>query len=108
SIITPYALLTKDNLNQYYREKEKGWELERRHAVTIKEWTRELPAGFEKKEIAFVILHQTHEWYQNVARAMQHRAAEFGIRVAVKNLKDDLETEIKELRRLIGKLAASQ
>ena len=39
---------------------------------------------------------------------MQRRAAEFGIRVTVKNLKDDLETEIKELRRLIGKLAASQ
>jgi DeoR/GlpR family transcriptional regulator of sugar metabolism len=108
SIITPYALLTKDNLHQYYREKEKGWELERSHTVTIKEWTTELPAGFEKKEIAFVILHQTHEWYQNVARAMQQRAADFGIRVAVKNLKDDLETEIKELRRLIGKLAASQ
>jgi DeoR/GlpR family transcriptional regulator of sugar metabolism/DNA-binding LacI/PurR family transcriptional regulator len=108
SIITPYTLLTKDNLNQYYQETERGWELERSHAISVHNWTHQLPPGFEKKEIAFVILHQTHEWYQNVARAMQRRATEIGIHFTVKNLKDDLETEIKELRRLIGKLAASQ
>ncbi|MCC6805473.1 MAG: hypothetical protein IT319_21515, partial [Anaerolineae bacterium] len=107
-IITPYALLTQANLHQYYRETEAGWELEPSRMVTMPDWAQQLPPGYDDKEIAFVILHQTHEWYQNVARAMQQRAADFGITVTVKNLQDDLEIEIKELRRLIGKLAASQ
>lgn len=107
-LITPYALLTKANLHQYYRETETGWELVGAPVVKVPGWAIQLPSGFEDKEIAFVILHQTHEWYQNVARAMHRRAAEFGITFRVKNLKDDLQDEIKELRRLIGKLAASQ
>ena len=108
AIITPYALLTKANLREYYRETENGWELSPDHVVEMREWVKQLPPDFEDKEIAFVILHQTHEWYQNIARAMQKRADEFGITVTVKNIKDDLQVEIKELRRLIGKLAASQ
>lgn len=107
ALITPYALLTKANLHRYYRETESGWELVEAPSVNVPGWTT-LPDGLGERQIAFVILHQTHEWYQNMARAMQRRAAEFGIALRVKNLKDDLQDEIKELRRLIGKLAASQ
>ena len=107
-ILTPYALLTGANLNDYYRETERGWELVEAQMVRMPGWAKQLPPGFEKKVVAFVILHQTHEWYQNIARSMQRRAADFGINVTIKNLKDDLQVEIKELRRLIGKLAASQ
>lgn len=107
AIITPHALLTADNLHDYYVRQGDGWELDPARLVTVPEWTRSLPEGYEGKEIAFVILHQTHEWYQHVARAMQRRAADFGITVSVKNLRDDLEVEVRELRRLIGKQAAS-
>jgi DeoR/GlpR family transcriptional regulator of sugar metabolism len=108
TIITPHVVLTKHNLYHYYRETEKGYELEQAHVVTKPDWATALGKDYKDKEISFVILHQTHEWYQNIARAMERRATEFGIRVTVKNLKDDLETETRELRRLIGKLAASQ
>lgn len=108
AIITPFALLTADNLGDYYRQKGDSWELDPARMVSVTEWARTLPDGYEGKEIAFVILHQTHEWYQHVARAMQRRAADFGITVSVKNLRDDLEVEVRELRRLIGKQAAAQ
>jgi DeoR/GlpR family transcriptional regulator of sugar metabolism len=107
-IITPYAILTHENLRDYYHRRGDRWELDGRHMFPVPGWAQQLPAGYEGKEIAFVILHQTHEWYQHVARAMQQRADHYGIRVAVKNLRDDLEVEVRELRRLIGKLAASQ
>jgi DeoR/GlpR family transcriptional regulator of sugar metabolism len=107
-LITPYALLTKANLSQYYRETEVGWELVGAPAIHIPGWSAQLPPDLEDKEITFVILHQTHEWYQNVAQAMHQRAAEFGISLHVKYLRDDLQDEIKELRRIIGKFAASQ
>lgn len=108
AIITPHALLTADNLHQYYTRQGDRWELDPAHLVTVPGWAQSLPEGYAGKEIAFVILHQTHEWYQHVARAMQHRAADFGITVSVKNLRDDLEVEVRELRRLIGKQAAAQ
>lgn len=108
AIITPFALLTADNLRDYYRQKGDGWELDPARMVSVAEWAQTLPDGYEGKEIAFVILHQTHEWYQHVARAMQRRAADFDITVSVKNLRDDLEVEVRELRRLIGKQAAAQ
>jgi DeoR family fructose operon transcriptional repressor len=107
-LITPYALLTKANLSQYYQETEAGWELVGAPAINVLGLKTQLPSGFEDQEITFVILHQTHEWYQNVARAMHQRAAEFGISLRVKNLRDDLNDEVKELRRIIGKFAASQ
>ena len=108
-ILTPHAVITSANLGDYYRETASGgWELEPSHMVTAKGWAKELPEGFADREIGFVILHQTHEWYQSMARAMQRRATDFGIKVNVKNLHEDLQTEIRELRRLIGKLAASQ
>jgi DeoR/GlpR family transcriptional regulator of sugar metabolism len=107
-LITPYALLTKANLSQYYRETETGWELVSTPAINMPGWDIQPPSGFEDSEITFVILHQTHEWYQNVAQAMHKRASEFGITLRVKYLRDDLQDEIKELRRIIGKFAASQ
>ena len=107
AIITPYAVLTAENVRDYYWQKGDGWELDPARMVSVPEWAQALPQGYEGKEIAFVILHQTHEWYQHVARAMQRRAAEFGITVSIKNLRDDLEVEVRELRRLIGKEAAS-
>ncbi len=107
-LITPYSLLTKTNLSQYYRETSTGWEFIGAPTITMPGWANQIPSSFEDKEITFVILHQTHEWYQNVARAMQQRADGFGIILRVKYLRDDLQDEIKELRRIIGKFAASQ
>ncbi len=107
-LITPHALLTKANLSQYYREISTGWDLVGAPMVTMPGLANQIPSGFEDKEITFVILHETHEWYQNVARAMQQRADAIGITLRIKHLSDDLQDEIKELRRIIGKFAASQ
>ncbi|MBA3873910.1 MAG: substrate-binding domain-containing protein [Anaerolineae bacterium] len=107
ALITPYALITKANLHQYYIENSTGWALVSAPAISISDWNNPIYFDFEGKEITFVILHQTHEWYQNVARSMQQQADTFGIKLRVKYLTDDLQDEIKELRRIIGKFAAS-
>jgi DeoR/GlpR family transcriptional regulator of sugar metabolism len=53
-----------------------------------------------------VIHYRTHEWYQNVAAAMQEHAARLGIALSVVDVNDNLQAESRELRRLIGKMAA--
>ncbi len=108
ALITPHLLLTKNNLAQYYRETNNRWELIGIPDVSLSQLANNVSSDYKGKEITFVILHQTHEWYQNVAQAMQERADAFGITLRIKYLRDDLLDEIKELRRIIGKFAASQ
>jgi DeoR/GlpR family transcriptional regulator of sugar metabolism len=107
-IITPSTILTADNLGDYYTPSKEGWILNR-HAVDQLEqthWTSPLPPAAEKR-VSFVIHYRTHEWYQNLAKAMQECASQLGISLSVEDLNKDLKAEIKELRRLIGKIAAT-
>lgn len=108
-VITPHALLTADNLSEYYRETQDGWAVipaawGRLHTPA---WIAEISPLTEEREVSFVILYRTHEWYQNLSRAMARYAADLNIRFTVRDLADDLKNEIRELRRLIGKVAAS-
>jgi DeoR/GlpR family transcriptional regulator of sugar metabolism len=103
-IITPCAVITTDNLSQFYGA---DWTLDldavRRLPQT--HWETPLPPTLHRR-VSFVIHFRTHEWYQTVARSMQERAREVGISLTVQDVNDDLKAEIRELRRLIGKKAA--
>ena len=107
-VITPSALLTADTLTDYYTPGSQGWSLNPQAVAALDQtrWTGPLPAA-QNKRISFVIHYRTHEWYQNLAHAMQVYGAQHGVQVAVEDVKDDLRTEIRELRRAIGKLAAT-
>lgn len=107
-IITPRAILTPDNLADYYVWNGQDWELlpARKAALLPAGWPDDLPAA-PNNSISFVILYRSHEWYQNLAKAMRIRADELNIDFDVRDVKDDLHAEIRELRRMIGKLAAS-
>ncbi len=108
AVITPYAILTNDNLTTYYRRHDHEWGLipERLPELLTSEWLA-ISQQIVRRTLSFVILYRTHEWYQNVARAMQARAITHSIHLQVRDWKDNLRDEIQELRRLIGKLAAS-
>ncbi len=108
-VITPHALLTADNLSQYYRETRDGWVFrpDTNLNMNMPVWATDVRPLPEEREVSFVILYRTHEWYQNLARAMARYASDLNIKFTVKDLADDLNDEIRELRRLIGKVAAS-
>ncbi len=106
-IITPHAILTPDNLADYYAWNGQDWEiLPARHAGLLPAgWPVDLPAAPDHS-VSFVILYRSHEWYQNLAKAMRLRADELHIKFDVRDVRDDLQAEIRELRRMIGKIAA--
>ncbi|MBC7812652.1 MAG: DeoR family transcriptional regulator [Burkholderiales bacterium] len=108
AIITPYRIMTHDTLKSYYTRKGRDWELipERFAELVDPMWQRPVHE-IKNRTISFAILYRTHEWYQNIVKAVHNRAAEYGIEVRVNDWKDDFSDEIRELRRLIGKLAAS-
>ncbi len=108
AIVTPSTLLTADNLTDYYTPTGQTWMLNPEAVERLEQtrWTSPLPR-FSNKRISFLIHYRTHEWYQNVARAMRARADEVDIDLLVEDVNEDLKAEINELRRLIGKMAAS-
>ena len=106
-ISTPFALLTKDNFADYYKLKDDQWTLSEEMLPAAPGWVQESYQGIAGKEIAFVILHENHEWYRNVGIAMKQRANELGAKIKIKNRRDDLKVEVTELRRKIGQVAAS-
>lgn len=107
-VITPSALLTAENLGTYYTPYGQEWALNYGAVEMLDQtrWETPLPPA-QRKRISFVIHYRTHEWYQNLAGAMQEYAARVGVTLSVVDVKDDLKAEIRELRRLIGKLAAT-
>jgi DeoR/GlpR family transcriptional regulator of sugar metabolism len=108
AIYTPHRLLTRDTISPFYEQTQGEWQLQPDAIDTLIEerWYQEPPHA-DNKHISFVIHYRTHEWYQNVAAAMANRARTLGIRFSAEDVKDDLAAEIRDLRRSIGKLAAS-
>lgn len=107
-VITPSALLTADTLAAYYSRSGDGWTLrEDAFEMLVSEIWKSPPPPKPNKRLSFVIHYRTHEWYQNVAAAMIRRAQDFGVTVTIQDVIEDLKAEIRDLRRLIGKLAAS-
>lgn len=108
AIYTPSAILTADNLTTYYTLKNHQWEPDFEAIARLEgsSWPIVLPKA-PGKRISFVILYRTHEWYQSLAAAMDEAATKAGITLTVNDVNQDLQIEINELRRLIGKAAAS-
>lgn len=111
NIITPTALLTADNINDYYVKNENDWQFVNEDIIRTVSlpWRRQdlRPIEARKRRISFSISFRTHEWYQNLAKAMHARAQAVGVEFSVVDVNEDIRQEIRELQRIIGKLAAS-
>ena len=109
NIQTPYALLTKETLTDFYKKTQTGWEINW-HPVN---------QNLEMPGIRNQVNHQTispipdcigilvpfaeHEWYQNMIAAMQSYASQLKINIEIldaeQNLKDELELRKREIAR---------
>lgn len=108
AVITPSALITRETLSSYYTSSRTGWTLKPNVAKDVVAAFDRMPVDAVRgKRLSFVIHYRTHEWYQNVAQAMQSRADEVGIELSVVDVTENFRAEIRDLRRMIGKLAAS-
>ena len=110
-VITPSTLLTEDNIGEFYIKIDNDWQFlngKINEAVALP-WKDDELTNVDNgnRRISFSINFRTHEWYQNLAKAMQSRAKEVNIDFSVVDTNEDIRQEIRELRRLIGKLAAS-
>lgn len=113
-ILTPFAIVTPDSLGRFYERdpKTREWRLNWLAAEQLPSAS----AGFtlmsqcqgkpKPRRIGYVQVFSSHEWYQNVRRAMEDRSRSLGIVLEVIDTSQDLAHEVETLKQTIGQSAA--
>jgi DeoR/GlpR family transcriptional regulator of sugar metabolism len=113
-IITPAPLLTPETLGNYYTPGADGeWHI-RWDAVEAL-WSPNsghdallaVPRARRPRRIGFVYSFGTHEWYQNVRRAMDVRCRELGIELITADASENLVLETDQLKLDVARVAAA-
>ena len=109
-LVTPHAVLTRENLAQYYAHTGEGWQLDWEFAARHTAVPLPLTAGRRSEDlrlprrIGFIVPFSEHEWYRNLAARMQAHAAGLGIELEVmdaeQNRKDDQALREREIARV--------
>lgn len=98
-VVTPHLVLTTDNLRDIYDRTSTGWRLhpnnsDVRRALSLPMQQPDHTCDRLPGKIGFLVPFSEHEWYQNLAEAMQKYAHSLGIELeiadAAENLKDEL------------------
>ena len=111
-IKTPHALVTRDNLHEFYHRGSNGWTFapaaSRPELAAASTGENPAPRGQRPRRIGFIPHYPAHDWYRNMQRSMQHRAAEFGMELVVAAPQTGIAREIRALRRVIARAAAAR
>ncbi len=113
-LLTPYAILTEQDLKVFYTQEDGEWKLNLEQA--LQKLTFPLPLdgcqlepGLKlPRRIGFVLRFGEHEWYQNLIAAMQEHAACYGIELEVADAEQTLRDEVELRRREIARRAARE
>jgi len=112
-LVTPYMVLTSQDLLDVYRQSDSGWELR----WDVVQQNLNLPLQIDPdnqlyrdhlpRRIGFIVPFIEHEWYQNLRASMQAYAERLGIKIEVVDVDKDLANEMDFRRNEIARLAAS-
>ena len=115
-LVTPHAVLTPENLAQYYSHLDLGWqpnwEFISQHLAMPLPLTSGRPSGDLRlpRRIGFIVPFSEHEWYKSLTPRMQTYAAGLGIELEVmdaeQNRKDDQTLREREIARMAAALIA--
>ncbi len=111
-IRTPHALVTRDNLHEFYQRGSNGWTFaptaSRPELAAAQAGERRAHQDHRPRRIGFIPHYPAHDWYRNMQRSMQHRAAELGMELVVAAPQTGIAREIRALRRVIARAAAAR
>jgi DeoR/GlpR family transcriptional regulator of sugar metabolism len=113
-VVTPYAVLTPENLADFYTKGATGWQLDweavsRRLAIPLEIGPRSpQQMGKLPRRIGFVVPFTKHEWYRNLTQCMREHAERFGIDLEVINAEQQRRDDLAQCEREIARAAAEQ
>ncbi|MCG3207393.1 MAG: HTH-type transcriptional regulator UlaR [Anaerolineae bacterium] len=111
-LVTPYAVLTAQTLNQFFERADNGWQIKWETAlnqltipVLIDKYAPRT-TGKLPKRVGFVVPFMEHEWYQNLIVCLCKYAGTRGIEVEVIDADQILRDDIKARQQQIARTAA--
>ncbi len=109
-LVTPFAVLTKDTLADFYELREGNWgirwDVVEQHLALPKEVAALTPSADKPLPtcIGIVVPFAEHEWYQSLTAAMFQYTTHYGVGLELidpeKSLQDGLETRRQEIAQL--------
>lgn len=113
-LITPHAVLSAENLSEYYHRSETGWEIQwaklrREHTFPLDIFRESITAHASlPRRVGLIVPFSEHEWYQNLAKEMRAYAGRYGVEFEIIDVHQSLIDEVEMRRREIAWLAAGQ
>jgi DeoR/GlpR family transcriptional regulator of sugar metabolism len=109
-INTPHAIVTADNLSDYYRLDGGIYALadEAPQRLGLPVWLAEKRRQSRRYTIGFMPHYPAHDWYRNMGRARDRRASELGLELRVSAPTAGIAREINALRQTIAQAAADR
>ena len=109
---TPFAVVTRDNLHQYYPQDGDSWSLSWKKVLQ----NHPLPFNFFQfhtsetlpRRLGVVIRFGEHEWYQSLYNAMLSYCQRYGIELVLVDIEQTMIEELDQHRREIARCAADQ
>jgi DeoR/GlpR family transcriptional regulator of sugar metabolism len=111
---TPYALLTKETLPDFYTLTNKGWVLNWDHVKnqldlpSIRDQVNYKIMSSLPDCIGILVPFAEHEWYQNMIAAMQSYATQLNINIDILDAEQNLKDELVLRKREIARRAAQE
>jgi DeoR/GlpR family transcriptional regulator of sugar metabolism len=116
--ITPFSVVTADNLPSLYERTGSGWQIRwesayRQLAIPLDIQPDQPRNGFKlPRRIGFVIPFGEHEWYRTLSKVMQEYASrlkiEFEFVDAHQSLKDEVDLRRREIARMAAQLVQAE
>ncbi len=110
AVNTPHAIITADNLKDYYELDANGWQLTRSAMLTLAPRLAtppERPVG-PARTIGFAPHYPAHDWYRGMERAIRQRCEQLGLELRVAAPQAGIAREIHMLREVIAQEAVRQ
>ncbi len=101
--LTPFELITADNLTDFYATKKGHWSLRDDHRTQITGVPlRPAISGKVKGRVGFMPHYPAHDWYRSMIQAMKARSAEHGLDLIVEPPHQGIAAEVSRLRRIVA------
>jgi DeoR family fructose operon transcriptional repressor len=114
NIQTPFTLLTKESLIDFYKKTQTDWELnwdmvnQNLDMPGIRNQVNHQTISPLPDCIGILVPFAEHEWYQNMIAAMQSYATQLKINIEVLDAEQNLKDELELRKRKIARRAAQE
>lgn len=110
TVPTPHAIITADNLGEYYERGAGGWQLRRSAMLALAPGLAAPPERPPEppRTVGFAPHYPAHDWYRGMERAIRQRCEQLGLDLRVAAPQAGIAREIHMLREMIAHEAVRQ